>query len=287
MLSPNVFRSGKTLIVLRHNAGYGALPDHERLIYVVDDDFRACLKDRELPFGYRQKTRLIEARMATALEAAADVIVAASETLRKRLAERHPQKDIVVLHPAWPVSAAPLPRDRPESLAFLSARSHAADLAFLAPVLADCLERHGQLRLTVSGNLSVPPELARNPKVEVLPPLDWEAYRRWMQDKHFDVGLYPLSPGDFNAARSLNKIGEYDQFGAAVLVSDHWSAADTPARAGRVLQVPHDPVAWSDAIEWVVSNSGIAKKIAAQNRAHLQLFRERQLQRAFWIDHTR
>lgn len=266
-IAPTVFRIRDTLIVLRHASRLVQLPAHRRLIYVIDDDLRAALDDVRLPKTYRWKIGTLDAPAARAFEQAADVIVTSSENLAERYRALLPGKRIELIHPAWEASAAPVAKERPRRLAYLGARSHAADFAFLLPVLEGLLSDVADLRLTVSGNQALPGRLRNDPRVEVVPALGWNDYRRMMAGRSFDIGLYPLlGDCDFNACRSMNKLLEYDQHGAAVIASRDWRAAKAAAEAERCLMVPNTPGDWRAAIAGMLKAPGMARRIAGTNR---------------------
>lgn len=267
-LSPTVFRHGSTLIVLRHPSGLRTLPRHERLIYVIDDDWRAGLLDHGLPPAYRCTLALREALAARQIEARADVFLAASEVLAERYRARHPGKTVAVLEPAWPGAAGPLARQEPTRIACLSAATHRRDFLFLRPVLDNLLERP-EVRLTVSGNLPLPRSWHRHDRVDVVPAMDWNGYRRWMMGKSFDIGLYPACRTPFNAARSRNKLLEFDQFGAALLCSQGWEPGEQAARAGRCLALPDRQEDWARALGNLIDGRLDAAALAARNREAL------------------
>jgi hypothetical protein len=268
-LSPTVFRHAATLIVLRHLSGLRALPRHDRLVYVIDDDWRAGLLDGSLPPAYRCTLAFREALAARWIETRAEIILVASEVLAARYRARHPGKTVAVLEPAWPEATSPLARPRPSTIAYLSAATHRRDFLFLQPVLRDLLERR-EIRLTISGNLPVPRSWHRHERVEVVPAMDWNGYRHWMTGKSFDIGLYPACRTPFNTARSRNKLLEFDQFGAALLCSQGWEPGDRAAGEGRCLAVPDRQEDWARALTALIERSGEAASLAAQNREVLR-----------------
>lgn len=268
-LSQTVYRHGATLIVLRHLSGLRRLPRHQRLIYVIDDDWRAGLSDGSLPPSYRFKLALREALAARRIEARAARILVASDVLAARYRARFPGKPVALLEPAWPGASAPLARERPTTIACLSAATHRRDFVFLQPVLRELLGRRG-IRLTISGNLPVPRAWIGHDRVDIVPAMDWKGYRRWMVEKSFDIGLYPACRGPFNAARSRNKLLEFDQFGAALVCSDGWEPGRRAAAEGRCLALPDRPEEWSRTLDALLDSRGYATALALRNRETLR-----------------
>ncbi|MFC3060901.1 hypothetical protein [Paenirhodobacter populi] len=267
--APTVFRAGRTLIVLRHDAGLVPLPAHERLIWLIDDDVPAGIGDAELPLWYRLRLAVLEARAARRLARAADRIVVPGPSLAAVLAARGIARDrMTILPPAWPASAAPLPDpvQPPRRIAWLGAASHARDTQRAAAILRLVLQDFPETAVIWSANNPAPPDLAHHPGFERVPPLDWHSYRKWLGAARFDIGLYPIGGQGFNRGRSANKLGEYDQAGAAVLASTAWRDAEAAAAAGACLLLPPEPAAWRDAIRALHSDPARLHALAAANR---------------------
>lgn len=300
-LAPTVFQAGDTLVVMRHTAGLKIWPPCRRLIYLIDDDIRAGIADSALPLVYRAKLVALELSAARRLEPEAAVILTTSPALSARYRRLHPGKPVEEIAPAWPVEAmpeiAPDPDSAPGSgialapkaaapgcrIALLMGKSHAQDAAPLWHPLAGLLSRRPDITLTVSGNLALPRGMRDHPQIERLPALDWAAYRLWLGQARFGIGLVPhLASCRFNAARSDSKLGEYAMTGAAVLASDSWGAGREAAAAGRCLALAPRPEDWIAAIEHLVCEPARARTLAARNRAALAAADTARRQRALW-----
>lgn len=267
--APPVFRAGRTLIVLRHDAGLVPLPAHDRLIWLIDDDVPAGIRDPDLPLWYRLRLALLETRAGRRLARAADRIVVPGPALAAVLASRGIARErMAILPPAWPAAAAPLPEPDmgPRRIAWLGAASHAADARRAAAILRLILRDFPETEVIWSENNPAPADLARHPHFRPVPPLGWTDYRAWLGTAHFDVGLYPIGETGFNRGRSLNKLGEYDQAGAAVLAATAWRDAEAAAGAGACLLLPPEPAAWRDAIRALHSDPARLHALAAANR---------------------
>jgi hypothetical protein len=281
--APTVFRWQRTLIVVRHDGGLARLPAHDRLVLVVDDDWRGGLGDANLPLWYRLQLGLRDGRAARRLEVAADVIVASCEALAATVRNRRPTAEVAVIEPAWngpraDISAGIAPGRK---VAVLGAASHRGDSRWIAPVLAALVEAKPDVSLLWSGNHSLPATLANRVDVTTVPTLNWDGYRRWIAGARADVGLYPLRPGAFNRARSINKLGEYDRLGAAVVGSDAWTSAAEAARAGACLLVPANRAQWLETLLGLLDHPDRTRALARRNRAWLAL-RDGQRQRSQW-----
>lgn len=269
--APTVFRWGRTLVVVRHDGGLSRLPAHDRLVLVLDDDWRGGMGDANLPLWYRLQLGLRDGRAARRLEAAADVIVASCEALAVLLRVRHPAARVEVIEPAWCGPRADLDRRTgpQRRIAVLGAASHRQDSRWIVPVLSALVEAWPDLGILWSGNHALPAMLAGRADVTTVPALNWDGYRQWIGDKRADIGLYPLRPGAFNRARSINKLGEYDRLGAAVVGSDTWTSAAAAARAGACLLVSPSPAAWIDTLSGLLDRPEQVHALAVRNREWL------------------
>lgn len=285
-IAPTVFQSAGTLIVLRHDGALDRLPDHDRLILVMDDDWRAGISDPGLPTSYRAKLALVEAAAARRLEACADVIVAASEVLAARYRALLPGRRVLRLDPVWPPATAKLPCGTgvARRIACLGAISHRADLDLIGPAVIALRAGALPFHLTLSGNHPFPRAWRADPRIEILPALSWPAYRAWMVGQRFDIGLVPLRETAFNRSRSINKLLEYDQFGAAVLAPAGWAGASLGPDAGlRCGLVDGGAEAWSNAVSLMMQQRGLAHDLAAHNRTAITAAEGQRQQRAFWV----
>lgn len=285
-LAPTVFRTEKTLIVLRHDAGVAhSAGAGRRLIWLIDDDAPAGVLDPDLPLWYRLRLALLEARREAALRRAADVIVVPGPAMRARmLARGAPPEAIVEIAPAWPAAQSALPdttADQPLRVAWLGAASHAADAKRCADILRATLRAVPSLEILWSANHPLPADLARHAGLRTIPAMGWPDYRDWLRGAEFDIGLYPIGASGFNRGRSANKLGEYDQAGAAVLASESWQDAAPAARAGACLLLPQAPDAWAQAIARLYAAPERRHALAAANR-FWQKSHDLSKQRALW-----
>ncbi|HEY0276550.1 MAG TPA: hypothetical protein VGC31_10855 [Paenirhodobacter sp.] len=268
-LAPTVFRAGRTLIVLRHDAGLAPLPAHDRVIWLIDDDIATGIRDAGLPLWYRFRLRMLEARAERRLAPVADRIIVPGPGLGAAMRARGIAAErLIELPPAWPVGCARLPDPHlpPRRIAWLGAASHAGDARHAAVILSRAVRDFPDLTVIWSMNHPVPQELAPHPRIERIPALNWRDYRSWLARADFDIGIYPIRAEGFNRGRSANKLGEYDQAGAAILGAQGWRDAEAAAAAGACLLLPPDPDAWNTAIRVLRNDPPRLHALAATNR---------------------
>ena len=291
--APTVFRAGSSLIVLRQDAGLSPLPAHDRLIWLIDDDVAAGLRDPDLPRWYRLRLALLEARAAPRLRQAASQIVVPGPAMAGVMIAAGVERDrLVLLPPAWPEpTMAPTKGSAagPIRIAWLGAASHAGDARRAAEILRQLLQRRPEteassarrIEIIWSANHALPVDLAAHPSISPLPAMNWTDYRHWIAQARIDIGLYPIAARGFNRGRSANKLGEYAQAGAAVLGSEDWRDAHEAAAAGACQLLPPAPDAWVNAILELIARPERARALAEANR----LWQARhgfRLQRRIW-----
>lgn len=269
--APTVFRWGRVLIVVRHDSGLSQLPSHDRLVFVADDDWHGGLGDSNLPLAYRFRLGLCDRRAARRLEAAADVIVASCEALATIIRHRNPLTTVEVIEPCWagPRAEMHVIEGTARRIAVLGAMSHRYDSLWLEPVLTELARGRPGISFMWSANHAVPARLSRIAEVAMVPTMTWNGYRRWLAGKRADLGLYALRPGAFNKARSINKLGEYDRLGAAVVGSDIWAAATEAHRFGACKLLPADAEAWVEELHNLLDRPGQITAMARRNREWL------------------
>jgi len=284
-ISATVYETDQHLIVIRRDRGLALRQPQKRLIYVIDDDLRGAIKDTRTPAAYRMKLLFAEWRDAARLETRADLIVVTCDELHALYEGLFPQKHVVRLDPAWPVTKLPDPSTAPNIIhvALLMGASHAKDATQLYPVLDRLLVRFPQIRLTVSANLAVPRRWKSSKQVQIVPAMNWHDYHRWLPEQRFNLLLYPLLRGrGLNQARSMSKLGEAAQCGAALFASASWQAGQKAVHERRCVGITDDPAQWEGEIADALTNPDRLRAIALRNRAALIAENQPQKQRDFW-----
>ncbi|HEV8691717.1 MAG TPA: glycosyltransferase [Ideonella sp.] len=147
--------------------------------------------------------------------------------------------------------------------------SHAREIDWLHPVIAEVQRRSTKTQFELFGELPVHRRYRDLPRVAVLHPMRWDNYLAHSAGRAADIGLAPLLPGRFNAARGPVKFADYARQGALGLYSR------VPPYEGFVrdgvdgVLLPNEPEAWVEAIlQWAENAAGRAA-LAAAARARL------------------
>ncbi|HVZ10173.1 glycosyltransferase [Rhodopila sp.] len=226
------------------------------LVYDLDDDLLNIPPSHPDAAELRPKARLVRHLLT-----AADTVWVSCDGLRERVAELRP--DAAVLANAlderlWAYDPIPT-RFQPHPLRILcmGSMTHAEDLAVIRPALERLLAEYpDQVTIDVLG---MTPEWHLSGGLRrAVPPFhatqSYPAFVHWLHavSPAWHVGLAPLADTRFNRCKSPIKAMDYAALGLAVLASDvpayRGSLAD--GVAGRL--VPNDPVAWLDALSWLL-----------------------------------
>lgn len=288
-LAPTVFAAPRATLVMRHDAGL-ARPPRSPVVYLIDDDAEAGIRDPSLPAAYRRKLGLVECRAVRRYGSAAAAVVVSSEVLAERWRRLlGARAEVHLLTPYWDGAMPDLRHfaalDEGAAwidVAYLGSRVHRADLKFLWPAIEVLLGRHPRLRFHLSPRHSVPRRLRGHPRIRFIPGRGWRAWRRALEGRRFHLALYPLLDTPFNRARSANKIIEHALVGAGGLYSASWPEARRAENEGGGLALPNRPEAWVQAVGHLVSRPNRMRALAAGGLACARRLNRAEPQRALW-----
>ncbi|MEM8648773.1 MAG: hypothetical protein AAGF86_20870, partial [Pseudomonadota bacterium] len=215
-----MFAAEDTLVVMRHwsAATRGLLEERPELqvIYFIDDDLWGLNGEHGLKAGYLSRlTRLAEA-FERELRPRTTRVVSPSS----RILAHFPELETHLLAPALVHALAPLDHHEEGAvkLVFCGTASHLSDLERLSPVLAELLNARKGLHLTTFLGNQVPNALKLS-QCTHHEPQSWADYRQTIATSRFHIGLAPLTPTDFNLARSGSRLMDHAALGAAGLYS--------------------------------------------------------------------
>lgn len=249
----NAFVAGDAFVLIRQDTPdvmRTALDWRGSMVYVIDDDVAAGAVCPLLPDGYRARLARFERAFHRHLLARADIVLAASDVLARRLAQDR-AGPIARIDPVWrqaPADGAhfaPLARGAPLHIVQLGSASHRGALAATAPIMREVLDRHAGITFTYFSPRTIDGGLERHPRARRVEPMTWPEYQRWMGRNRFHLGLYPLAQTPFDRARSASKLSEHAILGAAALCPQGWPPAQ--GRQG-VLLAPDRPEDWGEII---------------------------------------
>ena len=229
-----------------------------KLIYFMDDDLFDLRALQGLPWGYRWKifnrAYLHRRRL---LQVSSEFWVS-TEFLAHKYAAYHP----VLLSPI--ISEKISTTRRGISVCYHGTANHRPEIEWLVPILQAVLERSDDVHVECFGTPALHDILKKLPRTSVLYPMTWQNYLAFTATQQRDLGLAPLLPSRFNAARGPTKFYDYARMGAVGFYSDR------PPYRGFIedgvdgLLLDNDPQLWAKTILDLAADP-LKRKIMAGN----------------------
>lgn len=244
-------------------------PRLQRLIFFMDDDVLDPRAAVGMPWRYRFKLARMSARHKRWLLRIGAELWVSSPFLQQKYAAWNP---VVILPHPVPV------RDDHCHVFYHGSASHAAEMRWLRPVIAEALRQEDRLTFEVIGGSDVHRIYRGMPRVQVVHPLRWPAYQAFLARPGRHVGLAPLLDLPFNRARSFTKFFDITGCGAVGIYAQQSEAARIVADQGEGLVVPMDPAAWVDAILRLAGDEPFRLKLLAGAQRRQALLAQQALQ---------
>lgn len=238
--------------------------DLSGVVYFMDDDLWDPATWRGLPWRYRLRLYREALQHLPWIRRFGTELWVSTSALAAKYAAWSPRTVPLV------TNQRPLDTPEPVWVAYHGTASHSAEIAWLQPVLAQALARCPALHLEIFGDRRVAALYRSLPRVAVLHPMPWPAYRAYTAATRRDIGLAPLRPSAFNAARGAVKFMDYARMGAVGLYSA------VPPYDGFVrdnidgLLLPDEPEAWVEALVALASDT--PRRVALQQAACQRAF---------------
>ncbi len=169
------------------------------------------------------------------------------------LQRRYPQAQLVP--PRW---FGPTPVRAPDGClrwGYHGTVVHRHEPAWLVPVVEQVQRRVPGAVFEIFGGSRIRRFFAGIPRVEVLPPRSWPDYLAYARSQPLAVGVAPLLPGPFNAARSHTKAFDILRTGAVGVFSAREPYTSAMQDSGAIL-LGDDPALWADAIVRLLNDPG-------------------------------
>ena len=226
------------------------------LAFFMDDDLLDAEAHADLPAGYAKKLRKLSLRHGRWIAATCSAVWVSTPALAAKYAGLAPV--VLPLTPP-PALVEPTPAVR---IAYHGTASHAAEIAWLKPVIAAVQAQCGHTHFEIFGDHAVNKAWREVPRTAVLHPMTWPNYLAYTRASRCHIGLAPLLPGTFNAGRGAVKFFDFARMGATGLYSA------VPPYAGFVqhgvdgLLLPNEPEAWVQAIVALAADADRLKGLA-------------------------
>ncbi|HEX4509038.1 MAG TPA: glycosyltransferase family 1 protein [Burkholderiaceae bacterium] len=222
-------------LVLRH-------PELAGLAYFMDDDLLDPAAHAGFAAPYARKLATLASSQRRWLESNADefwvstpALVAKYATLRPRLLPLAPPAHLLGTRPAV-------------RIVYHGTASHAGEIDWLHAVIEALQARCEHTHFSLFGEHPVHRSWQDLPRISVLHPMRWENYLAYTASQPADIGLAPLLPGAFNAARGPVKFFDYARMGAVGVYADVEPYRGFVRDGVDGLLLPLDPARWVDTL---------------------------------------
>jgi hypothetical protein len=230
------------------------------VVYFMDDDLLDPSAWVGLPRSYHDK---LARHFATA---ASDIGTLASQlwVSTPELAARYAAMEPTVMPPLPLVDDAPKSEREaalPHSdtgfvrMFYHGTRAHEAEIRWLRPIVAACLEACPQAHMEIIGDHEVNRLYRDLPRTRVLHPMNWPNYVAHCRTMRGHIGLVPLLDGRFNAGRSYTKVFDVARCGAVGVYSQRSPYQSLLHGRERALLLPNEPAVWAQSISDLLASA--------------------------------
>jgi hypothetical protein len=245
-------------------------PRIARMVYFVDDDLPAMMRDPTLPLSARGKAAAYYGRHIETLERLCAEVWVSTPALAARQVVAAPV--LPPLPDADPPDAAPADA---ALVAYHGTDSHRQERDFVVEV-ARRLEMLGiSARLEITGDESLRRACTGLASVTVVPQVAWPAYLAGQRKRFAAMLLAPLAPSTVNEVRAPVKMFDAARLGAAGLYADTAPYAGFVQNGRHGLLLPHDPQAWAEAIATLIADPARRRGLANAARDRVLALRRR------------
>lgn len=210
-----------------------------RIALFIDDDVLDPGASRGLPWRYRWKLGWLAARRLGWLRQHGAELWVGSEYLRQRYAAWQPH----LLRPR-PWRAL----QKPTRVFYHGSASHRHEHAWVHALMGRVLASEPSICFEVVAQRDLARSYQRLPRTWVVAPMSWPSYQAFVAQPGRDIGLAPLLPSAFNAARAATKFFDITRAGAVGLYGRGGSYEEIVDDGDDGLLLPPDPERWAAAL---------------------------------------
>jgi hypothetical protein len=210
-----------------------------------------------LPWRYRFKLFSQAFIHKRQLLAVADEVWVSTPYLQNKYAHLNPMLVIAKPTPATTQTQ----HDSAVLVCYHGTASHTAEFKWLLPIMQEVLERNPRVHFELFANAHTAKLFRQLPRTAVLHPMSWPQYLAYTQSRKADIGLAPLLPSQFNAARGATKWMDYARMGAVGVFTDAPAYQDCVRHGVNGLLLPNTPEVWVQNILDLVNNTELREQM--------------------------
>ncbi len=212
----------------------------EQVIYFMDDDLLDLKAHKGLSLRYRWKLYSNAFRFRSWLRKNQVQLWVSTSWLAEKYVDWQPR----IINPDSPYRDSPVQK----TVFYHGSASHSKEMRWLLPVIKEVLKLDASLSFEIIGDKSVRELLSGLPRVNVLHPMSWQAYKALVSRPGRTIGLAPLLDSDFNNARSFTKFFDITQAGAVGIYADHPVYRPVVEHESNGMLLPMDQQRWISTI---------------------------------------
>lgn len=209
------------------------------IVYFFDDDLFDAAAWGGLPWRYRFKLYRRGLKWRSWVERHAAEVWVSTPFLAQKYSTLKP----IVLTPGFTTLQTPMHR-----IVYHGTASHRHEHRWLIPVLREIQRQRDDTLIEVFADSKLKKLYRPVPRTLLIHPCSWASYSSHTRSCSASIGLAPLLPSAFNAARGPTKYFDYGELGAVGLYSDRVPYMDFVRNGEDGLLLPEEPKQWIDAI---------------------------------------
>jgi hypothetical protein len=229
--------------------------------YFMDDDLWDRAAWQGLPRDYQRRLASRALRHRGWVERHCDALWVSTEALARKYAHLSP-----MVIPLAPDAALLAQQNDAVHIVYHGTASHGAEIEWLRPILAEVLERCPQAHFELFGDRAVSSLYRDLPRVSVLHPMRWPNYLAYTRANRRQIGLSPLLPTPFNAARGAVKFYDFVRMGAVGVYSAVAPFEGFVRNGVDGLLLPNEPARWVEALVALAGDPARTAALAAAAR---------------------
>lgn len=233
-----------------------------KVVYFMDDDLLDPSAWTGLPWRYQWKLFRWAYAYKRRILALADEVWVSTPFLLNKYAHLRPK----LVQAKTSLQTSIHQQDQAVLVCYHGTASHQAEFKWLLPIMQEVLQSHPQIHFELFADKHMAELFRALPRTAVLHPMTWPQYLAYTQSRQADIGLAPLTPSPFNAARGAVKCMDYTRMGAVGLYSDVPPYNQTVTHGSDGLLLPNSPVLWVQAILELADNKPHRKRMKAAAR---------------------
>lgn len=266
--------TGATVVFVRYvPAPWALLVERARgqlaeLVFFMDDDVLDTRASAGMPLRYRLKLARLSAWRAGWLRRQGAKLWVSCRHLHEKYAAWAPR---IVL----PVPLTLAHEKEFRRVFYHGSASHEAEIRWLRPVVEEVLSRDDRLIFEIVGGKDVNRLYRGLPRVNVVHPMKWPAYRAFLAMRGRHVGLAPLLDLPFNRARSYTKFFDITACGAVGIYSSACACAEVVNNGVEGVVLPLDRAAWVGAILQLAGDDALRQRLLESAKMRMTSFSPR------------